>query len=76
MKIFTNKGIWQKIVIIFLFILVFQFVATKPVHAIGANVLLDPIMTLFVSIGDAVMAVVQDVLMQTNRAWGRNINSN
>ena len=70
MRFFTNKGMLKKIVIsLFLISMLFQFFITPPVQAfdIDEDVLFQPIMTLFVSIGDVVMAVVQDVLMQTNR---------
>lgn len=67
MKFFTNKKMWQKMLIILLLFIIFQFVATRPVQAVDGNVLVKPIMSLFVHLGDAVMTVVQDVLMQTNR---------
>lgn len=75
MKFFTSKKIWKKIVVILVVLLLFQIIAVKPVHAFDGGVLLEPVMTLFVSIGDAVMAVVQDILMQTNRRRRRNANS-
>ena len=38
MKFFTNKSIWSKIVIILIFVLLFEFVVTKPTLASGAEV--------------------------------------
>ena len=38
MKFFTNKSIWSKIVIILIFVLLFEFVVTKPTLASGAKV--------------------------------------
>lgn len=70
MKLFTNKRLLKKMVIILLLLLLlFQFCITPTVQAfdVDEDVLFQPIMTLFVSMGDIVMAVVQDVLMQTNR---------
>lgn len=70
MIVFTNKRMLKKVIIALLLMLVlFQFFLSPSVQAadLDEDVLFQPIMTLFVSIGDVVMAVVQDVLMQTNR---------
>ena len=52
MKIFRNKKIWRNLIIIFLLIMVFQFVFVKPVQASVLSVALDPITGLFARIGD------------------------
>lgn len=67
MKFFTNKKIWQKIVIVLIFIILFEFIATTPVQAVDEDVLLGPVTNLFVSLADAIMAIIQDILLQTNR---------
>lgn len=70
MSFIINKKILKKILISLLLIsTVFSFFINSPVQAIDldSDVLLNPIMTLFVSIGDICMSVVEDVLMQTNR---------
>ena len=65
MKVFTNKKIWQKIIIIFLIILLSKFMFSMPVHAaVDGDVLLDPVMKLFVSLGDAIMSIMQDIMLQ------------
>ena len=40
MKIFTNKKVWQKIVLVMLILLLMQFFIGKPAHAIDGDVLL------------------------------------
>lgn len=65
MKFFTDKKIWQKIVIMLVFVILFEFVVTSPVQAVDEDVLLQPVTTLFVSLADAIMAILQDILLQT-----------
>ena len=36
MKFFTNKSIWSKIIIVLIFVLIFEFIITKP--SLGAEV--------------------------------------
>ena len=60
MKFFTNKSIWSKIVIILIFVLLFEFVVTKPTLASGAEVgetviqfggkLMNPLMSVVVPV--------------------------
>ena len=64
MKYITNKSIWNKIVIILVFIILFEFTFTSPVQATEATVLLSPIVNLFVSLGDGVMNLTQNILLQ------------
>lgn len=71
MKIFTNKKIWQKIVIILLLLIFFQFIVGNPVHAIDGDVLLEPITSLFANLGDGIMEIMQKTIMgmETSGAW-------
>lgn len=74
MKFFTNKSIWSKIIIVLIFILVFEFIVAKP--TLGADVtdvivegggkLLTPVMSLVATIGDAIIGIAQDAIMGTN----------
>lgn len=71
MKIFMNKKIWQKIVLVILIFLLFQFVTTKPVHAIPGDTLLEPVTSLFANLGDGIMEIMQKTIMGmgTSGAW-------
>lgn len=73
MKIFTNKKIWQKIVIILLLLMGLQLIASTPVHAVDGDVLLQPVVNLFVSLGDAAMSIIQDILMQKDGEGGESL---
>ena len=74
MRFFTNKSIWTKIIIMLIFVLIFEFIVTKP--SLGAEVtdavvegggkLLTPVMSLVASLGDGIMTVMQDVVMGNN----------
>ena len=74
MKFFTNKSIWSKIIIVLIFVLLFEFVVTKP--TLGAEVtdnivegggkLLIPILSLVASIGDALMGITQNAILGTD----------
>lgn len=59
MSLFTNKKVWQKLLIIFLIIILFQAVFMKPAHAVDADILLKPITGLFVGLADALESVMQ-----------------
>lgn len=71
MKIFQNKKIWQKIVLVVLIFLLFQFVTSKPVHAISGDTLLEPVTSLFANLGDGIMNIMQKTFMgmETSGAW-------
>lgn len=67
MKFFTNKSIWAKIVIVLIFVLLFQFAIPKPVHAddlleFGGK-LLSPVVSLFVTLADAIIGVLHSSIM-------------
>lgn len=71
MKFFTNKSIWSKIILVLIFILLFQFAVAKPVEAADASSdviefggkLLSPVISLFVTLGDAIMGVIHSSIM-------------
>lgn len=72
MKIYENKKIWKKLVIALLIILAFQALFNHPVHADDdddgwGGVLLGPVKDLFVALADAVMAIIQDIMLQGGR---------
>lgn len=71
MKIFTNKKIWQKIVLVMLILLLMQFFIGKPAHAIDGDVLLEPITSLFANLGDGIMNIMQQTIMgmDSSGAW-------
>lgn len=68
MKIFQNNNIFKKIVIVFLIIMSFSFCIPKEIKAddddssIGGT-LLNPIMSLFVGLGDGAMSLLQKVVL-------------
>lgn len=73
MKFFTNKSIWTKIIIVLIFILVFEFVVSKP--SLGAMDMLEfggklvsPIVSFVISLGDGVMEIVHSSIMGTSEA--------
>ena len=65
MKVFMDKRIVKKIAIILIIITIFSFILTKSVKADAEQIggkLLNPIMSLFVSLGDSAMALLQKVV--------------
>ena len=67
MKIFANKSIWKKIVIIFLLITSISFATPQPVHATVGGELMKPICDLLVGLGDGVIKVIHiGILGQDN----------
>ena len=79
MKFFTNKSIWSKIVIILIFVLLFEFAVTKPTLAsvgaeVGENViefggkLMNPLMSVVVSLADGMMEIAQSSIMGTDES--------
>ena len=71
MKFFTNKKMWSKIVIVLIFLILFQFTAAKPAFAddftdgvveFGGK-LLSPILSLVVTIADSVIGIIHDAIM-------------
>ncbi len=76
MKIFTNKKIWQKIAIALVIIILFQFVVSSPAHAVNADVLLEPVCNLFVSLADGVEGILQSSIMQIDDSLIKVSNGN
>ena len=77
MKFFTNKSIWSKIIIVLIFVLVFEFIVAKPTLAEDEGVntgiefagkLMSPILSLVVTLGDAAMEVAQSSIMGTDES--------
>lgn len=78
MKFFTNKSIWSKIIILLIFVLLFQFIVTKPTLAGGAEVgeavvefggkLMTPVLSLVVSIADAIMGLMHESIMGSDES--------
>ena len=72
MKVFTDKNIIKKIALILVLITIFIFaipgvVRANAVETIGGK-LLSPIMSLFVSLGDATMSIIQKVVYDMDDA--------
>lgn len=77
MKFFTNKSIWSKIIIVLIFILVFEFIVAKPTLADNEGVntgiefagkLMSPILSLVVTLADAAMEISQSSIMGTDES--------
>ena len=58
MKIFANKSILKKIIIIFLLIFAISFTKPQPVHASVGGELMKPVCDLVVGLGDGVIKVI------------------
>lgn len=81
-KIFTNKSIWKKIVVAVLVIMAFQFITFVPMvnateedygeeegDALGwGGILLKPLMSLLVTIGDGIMEIMHSSVMGVDSA--------
>lgn len=70
MKVFQNKKLFKKLMIIFLIIMIFSFCVPKGVRAddgIGGK-LLSPITSLFVGLGDGVMSILQLIVFHSNNS--------
>ena len=70
MKVFQNKKLFKKLMIIFLIIMIFSFCVPKGVKAddgIGGK-LLSPITSLFVGLGDGVMTILQSIVFHSNNS--------
>lgn len=76
MKLFTNKKVWSKIIVILIFLLLFQFVSVNYTFAgddddvvleVGGK-LLSPILSLLVGLGDAVVDIMHKAIMGVDEA--------
>lgn len=65
MKIFQNKTLFKKLVIIFLVITLFSFCVpniAKAASGVGGT-LLDPLMSMFVGLGDGAISLLQKIVL-------------
>ena len=69
MKIFQNKSLFKKLIIIFLVITIFSFCMPKVSRAddLGGK-LLNPIMSFFVALGDGTMTIIQKMVLQIDES--------
>ena len=72
MKFFTNKSIWSKIIIVLIFVLVFEFIVAKPSLGAsevtdniveGGGKLLTPVVSLATALGDGLIGIAQDAVL-------------
>lgn len=69
MKIFQNRNIFKKLIIVFLSVLLLGFCTPKTVKATNGNEdglggkLLDPIMSMFVGLGDGAISLLQKIVL-------------
>ena len=78
MKFFNNKNVFKKLVVIFICIFLLSFCVPKIVSAVDAEAiggtLLNPIMGLFVGLGDGAMGLLQKVVFHSDTSL-ININT-
>ena len=70
MRIFENKSLFKKLIIVLLIIMLFSFSIPKTVKAddgVGGK-LLNPIMSLFVGLSDGAMTLLQKVVLQLDES--------
>lgn len=68
MRIFENKSIFKKLIIVLLAIMIFSFCMPKTVRAedsVGGK-LLDPIMSMFVGLNDGAISLLQKIVLKTD----------
>ncbi|MCI8444518.1 MAG: hypothetical protein HFJ37_05115 [Clostridia bacterium] len=69
MKFFTNKNIWTKIIIVLIFVILFEFVVAKPSLGSTSDVLefggklIQPFVSLLVTVGDAFVELMHSSIM-------------
>lgn len=67
MKFFTNKSIWTKIIIVLIFVILFEFIVAKPTLGFDGiefgGKLLSPVLSLVVTLGDTVMDIMHGSIM-------------
>lgn len=69
MKIFQNKNLFKKLIIVLLFITIFSFCMPKVSRASVGGDLMDAVMDLFVSIGDGINTVLSKMILQTDGSF-------
>ena len=69
MKIFQNKNLFKKLIIVLLFITIFSFCMPKVSRASVGGDLMDAVMDLFVDIGDGINTVLSKMILQTDGSF-------
>ena len=69
MKIFQNKSLFKKLIIIFLVITIFSFCMPKVSRASVGGDLMDAVMDLFVGIGDGINTILSKMILQTDGSF-------
>lgn len=69
MKIFQNKNLFKKLIIVLLFITIFSFCMPKVSRASVGGDLMDAVMDLFVGIGDGINTVLSKTILQTDGSF-------
>lgn len=69
MKIFQNKNLFKKLIIVLLFITIFSFCMPKVSRASIGGDLMDAVMDLFVGIGDGINTVLSKMILQTDGSF-------
>lgn len=72
MKFFTNKKIWSKIIIVLIFVILFEFVISKPTLAENDTLewggkLIQPILSLIISLGDGVLNILHRAILEQDQ---------
>ena len=72
MKFFTNKKIWQKILVVIVLFVFVSFTCIKPVQAGWLELtgkLFEPILSFFVAIGDVLIDFLQNSILGLGNAF-------
>ena len=69
MKIFQNKNLFKKLIIVLLFITIFSFCMPKVSRASVGGDLIDAVMDLFVGVGDGINTVLSKMILQTDGSF-------
>lgn len=66
MKVFQNKNLFKKLILILVLITVVSFCIPKGVSAKSGNVLLKPITDLFLTLGDGAVQLMHSIILHQN----------
>ena len=69
MKIFQNRKLFRKWIIVLLFITIFSFCMPKVSRASVGGDLMDAVMDLFVGVGDGINTVLSKMILQTDGSF-------
>lgn len=69
MKIFQNKNLFKKLIIVLLLITIFSFCMPKVSRASVGGDLMDAVMDLFVGVGDGINTVLSKMILQTDGSF-------